>query len=85
MAEELEEDRKIFSSAQRVSDAPSGDQPSIGFMNSLHEEMSALEDLNNSMRDYVAEFVDKLEAAKKSITESDGGHAESFGGSKSGA
>ncbi|MGW9307670.1 hypothetical protein ACWGPQ_06640 [Saccharomonospora azurea] len=35
LAEELEEDRRIFSDAQRVSDAPSGDQPSIGFMNSF--------------------------------------------------
>ncbi len=48
-------------------------------MNSLHEGMSALEEFNNSMRDYVADFVDKLEAAKKSITESDGVRAESFG------
>ncbi len=79
LAEELDEDRDHFVSMQQRSQPPSADHPSAEFMNALREGMSSLEDFNNSMRDYVAEFVDKLEAAKKSVIESDGAHAESFG------
>ena len=48
-------------------------------MNSLREGILTLEESYISMRDYVAGFVDKLEAAKRSIIESDDVHAGSFG------
>ncbi|EID52373.1 hypothetical protein [Saccharomonospora xinjiangensis] len=80
LAEELDEDRRNFFSAQRVFYPPSEDQPPVKFMSSLREGIVALEEFNNSMRDYVAEFVEKLEAAKKSISEADDAHVESFRG-----
>lgn len=68
---------------QQANQPPSEDNPSREFMRALREGMLSLEDFSNSMRDYVAEFVKKLEAAKKTIIESDSDRAESFGGSKS--
>ncbi|MEY7971547.1 hypothetical protein AB8O38_06045 [Saccharomonospora xinjiangensis] len=80
LAEELEADKTLLAPAQQGIHAPSNDQPSVEFMNALHEGMDALAEFNNSMRDYVKEFVAKLEAAKKSIAGVDGDSADSFGG-----
>jgi hypothetical protein len=71
LLEELEADRNTFRDVQRSSYAPSGDEPSRKFLNSLDEGLSALEQSNSSMRAYVVDFVDKLEDAKKAIAESD--------------
>lgn len=64
---------------RREDQTPSEDHPSTEFINALREGMLSIEDFSNSKRDYIAEFMDKLEAVKKSITESDGVRAESFG------
>ncbi len=85
LAEELDSDRGSFSVVKQTSYAPSGDQPSNSFMNSLNDGVSALEQSNRSMREYVDEFVNKLENAKKSIVESDNARADSLGGVESNA
>ena len=79
LAEELEKDQRSFSMVTGASYAPSGDMPSNEFMNSLNDGVYALEQSNMSMRDYVADFVAKLERAKNSIGESDQSKAELLG------
>lgn len=79
LAEELEKDQQSFSRVTGASYAPSGDMPSNEFMNSLNDGVYALEQSNMSMRDYVADFVAKLERAKNSIGESDQSKAELLG------
>jgi hypothetical protein len=79
LAEELEKDHHGFLGLAHASYAPSGDMPSNEFMNSLNDGVYALEQLNMSMRDYVADFVAKLERAKNSIGESDQSKAELLG------
>ncbi|EID55277.1 hypothetical protein [Saccharomonospora xinjiangensis] len=78
LAEELEEDRQIFSSSQQFFYPPSNDHPSSTFMNSLNDGFLALEQSNKSMRDYVLGFIERLERATSSIVSSDGDSAGSF-------
>ena len=79
LLEQLREDRATFSQAENVSYAPSNDDPSSRFVNSLQEGLAAIEEANKSMREYVEGFIEKLEEAKRSIGQTDDSNAGSLG------
>lgn len=82
LAEELEKDHHGFFGLAHASYAPSGDMPSNEFMKALNDGVYSLEQSNRSMRNYVADFIEKLERAKGSIEESDKSNSGLLGGAE---
>ncbi len=80
LLEELEADRaQINSIVDALAVVPSEDTPTLGYVRALSDGVAGLEDSNFSMNEYVAEFVRKLEDAKKAISSTDQSGSETFG------
>ncbi|MEY7972725.1 hypothetical protein AB8O38_12070 [Saccharomonospora xinjiangensis] len=83
LAKELEEDRLHLSSiSSAVTQPPSEDEPSLGFMKSVLEGVSRMGESHESMYKYILDFIDKLELAKRSIVSGDGLASETFSSSE---
>ncbi|OQO93157.1 hypothetical protein B1813_09190 [Saccharomonospora piscinae] len=70
LSEDLNADRDVFQVGAHAN-APSEDQPSGAFMQSLTEGLNSLRESNVSMLDYVQGFIEKLEEAKRSIEQAE--------------
>lgn len=80
LAEQIGEDRaQLNSLVDALTIAPSEDNPTRGYVNAVSDGVAGLDESNFSMNRYVAEFVGKLEDAKKSISSRDETSAETFG------
>ncbi|EHY88750.1 hypothetical protein [Saccharomonospora azurea] len=80
LLEELEADRaQVNSIVDALAVVPSEDTPTLGYVRALLDGVAGLEDSNFSMNEYVAEFVRKLEDAKKTISSTDQSSSEAFG------
>ncbi|MGW9309952.1 hypothetical protein ACWGPQ_18305 [Saccharomonospora azurea] len=79
LLDELESDRDPLRSLQMSTYAPSPDQPSTEFSRGVSEGLVSLDSSLRSMILYVRQFIEKLESAKKGISDSDEAAESTFG------